>query len=625
MLARWTIAALALVSFAWAWTQMLAMSALEHPPAGFVLEQPDTPITMLSQGDLPVRTGWPLGRHQGFYADGAGPVEALVEVPETGALFLVLQSGEQRVVLSLPGGRPAEVRVGDERPHCRGELPSTPTGPIRARLEVGEQVVAEVDGQRVQCDAAALPPMKRMGISAENPRAAIHELNGQTPPGLRLGVLVGFGLGGLALVGGLGWWLRDRARWVPLSTLPMLLCAPLAYADAEAVRKSLRVPAEQPRMLLVLLPVVLTCTLLALGGASAAARTRRPWIAPVVTALAVFGLAIAVGGSPAAAGATAGLATAAVGVVTVNVARTRGFNVLSLVGVVAIAVLGEVALRHSRVGPTWTTAAASDRVLDGYEALKEREYTAYPLSGYPVEPDPRTHDVRVVALGGSSTGGAYLNDDLDVFWPAQLGALHPQIQVVNQGVGGWTTVHIRRYLDEALDDLDPDILVLYVGFNDANTPSPIPYAEIFAGLDGPSATDPSSWLGAIRMYQGLRFGLSTLVGAPEGVAVPAHHTQDNLEAILELAREDGRRVLIAREAASTRLDWMSGHEAAMRAVAESGADDVAYADVATVIEGRHGTGLFLDDVHLTEKGHRTAAGVFGERLVELGWLTASAE
>ena len=54
--------------------------------------------------------------------------------------------------------------------------------------------------------------------------------------------------------------------------------------------------------------------------------------------------------------------------------------------------------------------------------------------------DRRAGSARIVAMGGSSTGGAWQNDKLDQFWPAELErSVGGAVQVVNLGVGGWTT------------------------------------------------------------------------------------------------------------------------------------------------------------------------------------------
>ena len=75
----------------------------------------------------------------------------------------------------------------------------------------------------------------------------------------------------------------------------------------------------------------------------------------------------------------------------------------------------------------------------------------------------------------------YMNDNPDQFWPAELERQHgTSVQAINQGVGGWTTLHIRRFLETRVEDVDPDVVVLYIGHNDLMTESIRPYGELYA-------------------------------------------------------------------------------------------------------------------------------------------------
>jgi hypothetical protein len=82
----------------------------------------------------------------------------------------------------------------------------------------------------------------------------------------------------------------------------------------------------------------------------------------------------------------------------------------------------------------------------------------------PVMPKPAGR-VRIVALGGSTTFGYAVADGED--WPSQLGRrLGDRYDVVNGGRPGATTFRNFAYLRDHLLKLEPDVVVLYEGFND---------------------------------------------------------------------------------------------------------------------------------------------------------------
>ena len=51
--------------------------------------------------------------------------------------------------------------------------------------------------------------------------------------------------------------------------------------------------------------------------------------------------------------------------------------------------------------------------------------------------------------------------------------------VLNQGVGGWTTWHIREYVDKKIGELQPQVATLYIGHNDLLTSVPMPYEQLY--------------------------------------------------------------------------------------------------------------------------------------------------
>lgn len=308
-----------------------------------------------------------------------------------------------------------------------------------------------------------------------------------------------------------------------------------------------------------------------------------------------------------------------------NAATIKGYNWVSLASVVLLAITGEATIRYTPIGVAWSGAGARtdqndlygwvDVANEEFALLEEGQHTEYPDKGFPVgfaAPDGR---VRVVTMGGSTTGGAYQNDNLDAFYPARLQERLPErFSVINQGVGGWTTWHIRAYLQEQLDALRPDVLTLYVGHNDALTQTPLPYKDLYAAWKNQQQNNPLSvQLGRLRLYQGLRFFLVSLMPTSQRVAVPLNDAEDNLETIIDLVTSTGGQVVLASEGLSPDPGALQEYFAMMQQVADRH-DGVWFVDVANQLHAQSGTPMFLDDCHLTPQGHQLVADALRDTL-----------
>ena len=298
-----------------------------------------------------------------------------------------------------------------------------------------------------------------------------------------------------------------------------------------------------------------------------------------------------------------------------NPVRYRG---LWSYGLLALGLLtAEVGLRTSSADATWQRTPGWERATREFQELLElRQYRDYPSEGFPVRPPSEKTAPRIVAMGGSSTGGAFQNDDLDQFWPRRLEQVLGGWEVVNQGVGGWNTLHIRLYLESQLASLDPDVLVLYVGHNDILASSPVPYSQLYARYR-PGRQARSNPLESLRLYFGLRFAVLALRDARPGLAVPLLDAEDNLRAILELAGETP--VLLVTEALNPDPSPMRGYaELQARLAAETGQ---GWLDGASLLDRPGSEGLFIDDCHLTDAGHQLLATEIANALRELGWVS----
>ncbi len=327
-------------------------------------------------------------------------------------------------------------------------------------------------------------------------------------------------------------------------------------------------------------------------------------------------------------------------VVWLNVCRPRGFNILSLFMVGLMVFMADQGLRWTETGARLTGRSSRARDSGGtdatrqvsgtfssFEALEHTQaWSEYPLQDYPVEPAPRRSGAtRLVALGGSSTGGAWQNDSLDQFWPAELERQHgPSVQSVNQGVGGWTTLHIRRFLETRLDDVDPDVVVLYIGHNDVMTESIRPYGALYAAWQQGNdvSITVSGALSNVPLYQLARFGLQSALGGSVAAAVPIADARSNLTQIAALLDARNVPMMVVREGVVPDPSVLDGYGDMLSSWAAD-TENAVFVDAAAQLTGPGAGDVFLDDCHLTDRGHARVAAAVRTRLLDEGWLPPS--
>jgi len=381
------------------------------------------------------------------------------------------------------------------------------------------------------------------------------------------------------------------------------------FWDAASLAETLRVvdlPARRLPLILGLVPTLLAHAWLLTGA------TRGRWALPATVAV-LAGAGLLVGLLFDATWARiylAGAGAALGGLAWLQRHRVRFYNLLSLALVLLAFGAVEYALRWSAASQAWSVgdAQGAERLSQAFAALEAGEHTEYPSVGFPTAFGLK-QGPRVVCLGGSSTGGAYQNDRIEDFYPAMM---RPGAEVLNQGVGGWNSFHIRLYLQGRIAELQPDVLTLYLGVNEAlEVPADMRtlYSSYQEGrLGGPSID--------LRLFQGFRLVVLGLRG--KTAAVPPDHFHENVEAIAELAIEHGAKVLLLTEGVQPRPDGFTSYKMAMQAVAESH-EKVSFADAAAALQTLGPVG-FLDQNHLSETGHRALARFIDEALRERGWV-----
>jgi lysophospholipase L1-like esterase len=584
-----------------------------------------------------------------------GRLRLRAQVPEGGQLEIAFGENLQIVrpgELQRPtGGVPAGILV-DRGPRggIRGigltcEPMTTPPERFDLALELRDrQVLVDVGGQVARCEGpwargdlllqAGVARVRIEWIELEPDGVpALSEDFGRFPRrllhGLLLSLLAGLALGfGLPSVSASPSWKRDLPRGLALAGLPLLLVPLGLCVDASASLEALRLLDTPPSLAPLLLFGGPGLVSLLIGLAARPGRLP-PLIAallpPLLAALGLLGVGWPVDsvGLILLASLSAPLALT----VVLNTRPLRFHGILSLLSFGLLIGQAELGLRHTAQDRNWAPSEGWRRAREEFRELLEiRRHRAYPDQGFPVRPpDPEPGRPRIVALGGSSTGGAFQMDDIRLFWPQKLEdrLADRGWRVVNQGVGGWNTLHVRLYVESQIERLDPRILALYVGHNDLLTRTAFPYRELWRRYEAEGAVSGrpnplTLLLDRSRLGMGFRFGVLALRAREQAVAVPVDDARENLAALIDLAEARGARVLLMTEGLHPDPAPMRPYDAMLsQLAAERGA---LHLDAATVLHEADARDLFLDDCHLSEAGHAFLATRVEASLEEAGWL-----
>jgi lysophospholipase L1-like esterase len=315
-------------------------------------------------------------------------------------------------------------------------------------------------------------------------------------------------------------------------------------------------------------------------------------------------------------------AALAIGIVlwaNLNLQRVRWPNPISIVAVLLALGWTEYGVRFTELGARWVPKndAVDPEVLT-FAMLDKGDLSNRMVDAMP----PRRARVRVVAFGGSTTAGAYGQTDLSDYFPNRLDALlGPNVEVINQGVAGWTTFHLRHHLGHVADRLRANIWLLYMGFNDwenAGAGLVAPYAQLHEQWRaGGLKHDTTTWLGDFHLYQGLRFALLPTRTTDTAQPVPPADMRENLAAIARMAQDNGAMLWMVGEAVWPPDGRLDAHFKAMRSVAATNSD-AHYVNAAKAIQA-NGDPMFLDEIHLSVDGHQLLA-----ETIALGFRTMPA-
>lgn len=258
-----------------------------------------------------------------------------------------------------------------------------------------------------------------------------------------------------------------------------------------------------------------------------------------------------------------------------------------------------------------------------------------------VTPKPRNLH-RVLAIGDSSVYGFGVEDD-QVFTQVLEKHFDGKVEVLNAGVGGYSTVQSLRFLYKKLDIIQPDLLIIGNLWSDNNFDSFVDkeLLEAYAGKREPLTRGVYRYMSYSRLFRSIDY-LVRPAQRPETANkltwMPGHGKPDgrrrvelndyasNLDRMSKMMVSRGGEVLFLTLANRQDVEGGGGpfaawdpYRQAMRDTAARYGSDVLEVAPLFKASGLSGDALFWDQMHPTAEGHKRIGDALAKMLKGRGW------
>lgn len=249
---------------------------------------------------------------------------------------------------------------------------------------------------------------------------------------------------------------------------------------------------------------------------------------------------------------------------------------------------------------------------------------------------------RIVCLGGSFTYGWPYNNKPSVAYPAVLeGVLNSladydkRFEVINAGVGGYTSYQALFYFKHRLYKLDPDLVTICFGANDGNINHEIGvfcsdeeyYERLMTISKNKILFKIRSFLNNLRLYALIEkaiFNIRKIYAKPRQ-RVPPKDFETNLREFLELAKNYRFKILFIiephRNLENFKLEiYRNPYYGIMHKLTAENPNWIGLVDTISLVRKHRYDDIFYDVMHLKPFGHKILAQSIADLLQKSDFL-----
>jgi lysophospholipase L1-like esterase len=248
---------------------------------------------------------------------------------------------------------------------------------------------------------------------------------------------------------------------------------------------------------------------------------------------------------------------------------------------------------------------------------------------------------RILCLGGSFTyGWPYVNQEW-VAYPACLERSlnnraedENKFEVINAGIGGYTSYQGLFYFKNRLYRLNPDLITICFGANDTNNSNDVDtfcsdkeYYERLRDLsDNKVLSGIKQHLNNLRVYalmEKLIINTKKIFIKPR-IRVPPRDFGDNLAEFIKLSEEQNFKILFILEPHINLSDFEqeikeNAYYNIMYKLAMENPESVKLADTISLFRRYQDRDMFYDEMHLLPSGHKLLAEYITEIFITSGF------
>jgi lysophospholipase L1-like esterase len=245
--------------------------------------------------------------------------------------------------------------------------------------------------------------------------------------------------------------------------------------------------------------------------------------------------------------------------------------------------------------------------------FSKEKYSKYKKSGI----------FRIICIGDSVTQGylpkaSVLRQSTYPFYLERIlnqKHINETVEVINAGVGGYSSLQGLRYLENQLIDYSPDLVISWFGVNDCSR------ALFYEDKDQKIGINATPKRRKIFEYSKLYFFITNIIFKPKLLRVSEEDYYKNCKGMLLLSKKYDFNIIFIKpfEIVSSKIKYFERYKRALdRLEKEYGCKVIDVADVLKTYDNYDQ--YFIDSCHFNMEGNKIAAKIISDILAETQWL-----